>query len=63
MLVADMSTKFRSPPHVTEKLVSADTFTKNRCFFQLCLDAYQNGLKHNDFVQSQLCNKISSYSE
>ena len=45
MLVADMSTKFRAPPHVTEKLVSADTFTKNRCFFQLCLDAYQNGLK------------------
>ena len=29
-------------------------------FFQLFLDAYQNGLKHNYFVKSQFCNRISN---
>ena len=53
--ITDMSAKFRPPPPRHRKTGIEDNFTteKNICF----LDAYQNGLKHDAFDNSQFCNK------
>ena len=43
----NISAKFWPPPcPFTENPILADTFPKNRFFFQLYLNAYKNGLKH-----------------
>ena len=48
-----MSVKFWSPPPP----VLADTLKKNMCI----LDAYQNGLKHNNFDKSHFFKEISNF--